>query len=120
MDLRRCGLAATPWGFFRNWWVLAKFGITLVQLYPGIFVLSSALTEAADTARGSVGLVVGAGLMAGAIAFQAWLSVAKPWGTVGGGRRTRAGTAPAWVFAMTAASDGLSGICRTGVVRWGA
>ncbi len=35
--------AATPWGFFRHWWVLAKFLITLVQLYLGIFLLSPAL-----------------------------------------------------------------------------
>lgn len=76
--------AATPWGYFRHWWVLVKFAITIVQLYLGIFVLSNALNDAdAAAAAGTSGptgaLVVGSGLMAGAIAFQAWLSTTKPW-----------------------------------------
>ncbi|GAA2798074.1 hypothetical protein [Saccharopolyspora taberi] len=75
--------AATPWGFFRNWWVLAKFAITGVQLYAGIFVLSGALrATAADAEAGAappLPLLAGTALMASAIAFQAWLSVAKPW-----------------------------------------
>ena len=89
--------AATPWGFFRHWWVLTKFAITLVQLYVGIFLLSPQLQESAVT--GPVPLqVVATALMASAIAFQGWLSVAKPWGTVRQ-RRRRGGTAPAWVCA---------------------
>src|ERR1700742_365044 len=38
--------AATAWGFFKHWWVLAKFTISTVQLYLGIFVLSPALRAA--------------------------------------------------------------------------
>jgi hypothetical protein len=38
--------------------------------------------------------------MAGAIAFQSWLSLAKPWGRVGT-RRARPGTAPSGVFIIT-------------------
>ncbi|WP_233576309.1 hypothetical protein [Saccharopolyspora rhizosphaerae] len=76
--------AATPWGFFRNWWVLVKFGITVVQLYAGIFILSKSLQASVVSAEAGhptpPGLqLVGTGLMASAIAFQAWLSVAKPW-----------------------------------------
>ncbi|MBO4207980.1 hypothetical protein [Micromonospora echinofusca] len=102
--------AATPWGFFRHWWVLAKFAITVVQLHLGIFVLSDALhASAAAAVAGTVGptraMVVGSACMAGAIAFQAWLSVAKPWSTTAWTtNRGRAGaprTAPVWVFVAT-------------------
>ncbi|MDP9793294.1 hypothetical protein J2S43_001806 [Catenuloplanes nepalensis] len=89
--------AATPWGFFRHWWVLTKFTITIIQLYAGIFLLSPQLQESAVT--GPVPLQVAAtALMASAIAFQGWLSIAKPWGTVGRRRRRGGGTGPAWVF----------------------
>lgn len=76
--------ASTAWGFFRNWWVLAKFAITVVQLYAGIFLLSGALQDSvaeAGTGRPtpSLALLLGTALMASAIAFQAWLSIAKPW-----------------------------------------
>jgi hypothetical protein len=74
--------AATPWGFFRHWWVLTKFAITVVQLYIGIFLLSPVLQHsvaAGPTPR----QVAGTALMASAIAFQAWLSIAKPWGSAG-------------------------------------
>lgn len=100
--------ATTPWGFFRHWWVLVKFAITVVQLNAGIFVLSGALqraveaAEAGDPTPAPPPLVVGTALMASAIAFQAWVSVAKPW------RRTpwsagtgKSPTAPARVFAWT-------------------
>ncbi|MGB2568860.1 hypothetical protein ACPFP2_10465 [Micromonospora citrea] len=104
--------AATPWGFVRHWWVLVKFAITLVQLYLGIFVLGGALEEsvsaAATGASGpAVPLAVGSALMAGAIAFQAWVSVAKPWSTTrwmpADRRRVSAETAPRWVFVATVA-----------------
>ncbi|MFG1803705.1 hypothetical protein ACGFI4_26545 [Micromonospora carbonacea] len=101
--------AATPWGFFRYRWVLVKFVITLAQLHLGIFVLSAALADSAAAAatggRGpAVPLAVGSALMAGAIAFQAWVSVAKPWSTtrwMPADRRQAAGTAPRWVFVAT-------------------
>ncbi|WP_218108195.1 hypothetical protein [Micromonospora matsumotoense] len=102
--------AATPWGFFRHRWVLVKFVITLVQLYLGIFVLSGALADSASAAAtGATGptlpMAVGSGLMAGAIAFQAWVSIAKPWSTTrwmpADRRQVSAGTAPRWVFVAT-------------------
>lgn len=93
--------AATPWGFFRNWWVLTKFVITLVQLYLGIFLLSPTLTDSL-TAGPSLAQMVGTGLMASAIAFQGWLSIAKPWGKVRTRHRAVSGTAPRWIFVATA------------------
>lgn len=41
-------------------------------------------------------LAAGTALMASALAFQAWLSVAKPWGKVRSG--VKLPTAPTWVF----------------------
>jgi hypothetical protein len=88
--------ASTSWGFFRHWWILAKFGITVVQLNVAVFVLSKALDGAGAAAEAgapapTAWLIVGTGLMASAIAFQAWLSVSKPWQrtpwTAGSGRR---------------------------------
>lgn len=71
--------ATTPWGYFRHWWVLTKFAITISQLYVGIFILSENLEEAAN-GHVTAWMPVGTALMIGAIAFQTWLSVAKPWG----------------------------------------
>ncbi|MGI5505496.1 hypothetical protein [Lentzea sp. CA-135723] len=71
--------ATTPWGYFRHWWVLAKFVITVSQLYVGIFILSDNLAQAID-GHTSAWMPVGTALMISAISFQAWLSVAKPWG----------------------------------------
>lgn len=76
--------AATPWGYFRHWWVLGKFAITVVQLNAGIFLLSPALRAAEEAARAGDPLpapwlrMAGTAFMTGAIAFQAWLSVSKP------------------------------------------
>ncbi|RZT83382.1 hypothetical protein EV383_0184 [Pseudonocardia sediminis] len=94
--------AATAFGFFHHWWVTIKFAITLVQLYLGIFVLSNALDVARTTPEqvpSATGLVLGPALMAGAIAFQGWLSIAKPWGRTPGIRRAKPPTGPRWVFA---------------------
>ncbi|WP_086822747.1 hypothetical protein [Allokutzneria sp. NRRL B-24872] len=83
--------ALTQWGYFRHWWVLVKFVITVVQLALGIFVLVPVVA----------GINVAAtALMCSAIAFQAWLSVAKP------GKRTpwtptgKVPTGPAWMFGV--------------------
>ncbi|MCP2166815.1 hypothetical protein [Goodfellowiella coeruleoviolacea] len=101
--------SATPWGFFRHWWVLAKFAITVVQLHLGIFVLSAALGTAATTAAPTVPLAVGTALMASAIAYQAWLSVAKPWSRTpwtSAAARQRAASqpgAPRWLLATALA-----------------
>ncbi|AUI63459.1 hypothetical protein [Amycolatopsis sp. BJA-103] len=100
--------ATTAWGFTRHWWVLAKFVITLVQLYAGIFLLSGALRDsvvaarAGDPAPASVALVAGTALMASALAFQAWLSVAKPWGKARTGPKLP--TAPTWMFVAAVAA----------------
>ncbi|QFZ19137.1 hypothetical protein [Saccharothrix syringae] len=85
----------TPWGYFRHWWVLAKFGITLTQLYAGIFVLSPNLHP------GGSPLLMRAGslLMFSALACQVWLSVAKPFGRTPWAGRRKPGTAPGWAFA---------------------
>lgn len=99
--------ASTPWGYFRHWWLLVKFVVTVVQLQVGIFVLSDALRASAEAAvagtPGPAGAVaVGAACMAGAIGLQAWLSVAKPWSTTPWtDRRTAPATAPPWVFGAT-------------------
>ncbi|OXM49836.1 hypothetical protein [Amycolatopsis alba] len=98
--------AATAWGFARHWWVLAKFAITLVQLYAGIFLLSGALQDSVVAARvgepAPVALVAGTALMASALAFQAWLSVAKPWGKVRTGPKLP--VAPTWMFVAAVAA----------------
>jgi hypothetical protein len=91
--------AATAWGIFRNWWVFIKFAISMVQFVLAIFVLSPALDTAVTNGPGAA-QIVGSGLMASAIAFQGWLSIAKPWGRIGP-RRPLPATAPTWVFAAT-------------------
>ncbi|MFE0027215.1 hypothetical protein [Amycolatopsis sp. NPDC059021] len=97
--------ASTAWGFFRHWWVLTKFVLTLAQLYAGIFLLSGALRDSVEAARvGSpvpIGwpLIAGTALMASVLAFQAWLSVAKPGKRTSWSPATKPRTAPAWVFA---------------------
>ncbi|MEO3807383.1 hypothetical protein ABGB17_00120 [Sphaerisporangium sp. B11E5] len=72
--------AMTRWGYFQYWWVMIKFVITLSQLYVGIFLLGPRLGALAENTR-DIDPVLPAGtlVMVSAIAFQAWLSVAKPW-----------------------------------------
>ncbi|WP_158853199.1 hypothetical protein [Saccharothrix deserti] len=86
----------TVWGYFRHWWVLAKFVITFTQLYVGIFVLSPNLHP-----DGSPLLMrVGSLLMASALACQVWLSVAKPFKRTPWAAPTKPKTAPPWGFAL--------------------
>lgn len=66
----------TPWGLFRHWWVAVKTVVTFTQLYVGIFVLSPNLHPGGSPTLTRVGSL----LMASALAFQVWLSVAKPFG----------------------------------------
>ncbi|WP_433785404.1 hypothetical protein ACQPX6_03305 [Actinomycetospora sp. CA-101289] len=81
----------TPWGLLRHWWVAAKAAITLVQLYAGIAILSPVLDDLGHGAGPApTALVAGTVAMAGAVAVQAFLSVAKPWGTTPVARRSRA------------------------------
>jgi hypothetical protein len=87
-------------------WVLAKFAITVVQLWAGIFLLSGALTTGAATGDPRWALIAGTAVMASAIAVQAWLSIVKPgprtrWGTERAtGRPVKLPTAPGWVFVL--------------------
>ncbi len=89
---------ATAWGYFRHWWVLTKFALTLIQLYAGIFLLSRALRESADTSVVTWQQIAGASLMASALAFQAWLSVAKPGRKTPWSPTSKPPVAPTWVF----------------------
>jgi uncharacterized membrane protein YidH (DUF202 family) len=87
--------ALTQWGYTRYWWVLTKLAITLTQLYVGIFVLSPRLSTVES---GNTGLLIASSaLMASAIAFQAWLSVAKPWRLTPWANR-KAPTFPSWIY----------------------
>lgn len=90
---------ATAWGYTRHWWVLTKFTLTLIQLYAGIFLLSPALRESADTGTATWTQIAGASLMASALSFQAWLSIAKPWKKTPWSPAAKPPTAPTWVFA---------------------
>ncbi|MBM7773420.1 putative membrane protein [Actinokineospora baliensis] len=99
--------AGTAWGFFRHWWVLAKFGVTVAQLNIGIFVLSAGLNDLVAAARAGeravapVPQLVGTAVMVAAIAAQAWLSVVKPGGRTPWARGAKPATAPGWLFAAT-------------------
>lgn len=101
------GLAAvTTWGYFHHWWVSTKFVLTLTQLSVGTLVLGQAMPGVvaaahAGTDGAALPVAVGLGLTATGLAFQAWVSVAKPWGRTSRGRRdsSRLSTAPAAVIA---------------------
>lgn len=97
----------TPWGYFRYWWVLVKFVITITQLYVGIFVLGPNLAVTVHAAESghdgpAVPMILASLLMASAIAFQAYLSVAKPWKWTpwanSPDKRRKLPSAPAWMF----------------------
>jgi uncharacterized membrane protein len=89
---------ATAWGYTRHWWVFTKFALTLIQLYAGIFLLSPALRAAADTSTVAWQQIAGASLMASALSFQAWLSIAKPGKRTPWSPAAKPPTAPTWVF----------------------
>ncbi len=90
--------ALTPWGYFRYWWVLVKVVITITQLYVGSVVLGHYLEHDPGW-----GLVFASLLMVGALAFQAWVSVAKPWRFTPWGSRKKLPQAPEWRFAAAIA-----------------
>ncbi|TDQ63188.1 hypothetical protein EV188_102845 [Actinomycetospora succinea] len=80
----------TSWGLVHHWWLVAKAAITLVQLVVGIAILSPVLDElAAGGTPAPASQVAGAAAMASAVAFQAWVSVAKPWPRTPVARRDR-------------------------------
>lgn len=84
--------ALTPWGYFRYWWVLAKAVISVSQLYVGAFILSPQLDH--ETWPRPVGAL----LMVSALAFQAWLSIAKPWRQTPWSSRRRLPSPPGWLY----------------------
>jgi hypothetical protein len=105
--------ATTSWGFFRHWWVLVKFAITVILINVGIFVLSGALHASVQAARSGTpaptwSLVIGSAVMAAVIAFQVWVSITKPWSwtpwTAGDTRHAKPPTAPPWLFAAAVAA----------------
>jgi hypothetical protein len=111
--------ALTVWGYFRYWWVLVKFAITVSQLYLGIFLLSPALAAAAQGNPSPVGrLVAGSLLMVAAIGFQAWVSVAKPWRRTPWSSKDRPARTPDGLFLAAVAVpvvDYLAGTLLLGV-----
>ncbi|MDD7940193.1 hypothetical protein PHK61_17355 [Actinomycetospora lutea] len=81
----------TAWGLVHHWWVAVKAAITLAALWVGIAILSPVLDElAAGGTPAPAAQVAGAAAMASAVAFQAWVSVAKPWSRTPVARRERA------------------------------
>jgi len=89
--------AATPWGFVKHWWVAAKFAITLPLLSICALVLAPLIRGEPTPGLMAATVVV----LAIALGYQTWLSVAKPWGRTQWYRKQQ--TAPAWVFAATIA-----------------
>lgn len=87
--------ALTMWGYFRYWWVLAKTVISVIQLTIGVFFLDP------DAAPLSI---AAAALMASALGFQAWMSVAKPWKKTPWSDAKRLPSAPQWMFAACLAA----------------
>ncbi|MFI6506392.1 hypothetical protein ACIBCT_02205 [Streptosporangium sp. NPDC050855] len=110
--------AMTRWGYFQYWWVLVKFAITLSQLYAGIFLLGPRLTALAHGTRDADPVLLGATLlMVSAIAFQAWVSVAKPWKrTPWGTRPVKPPAPPAWVPGFVLLAPVLDYVLATFVV----
>lgn len=106
------GLATvTAWGYLHHWWVSVKFVLTITQLAVGTIVLAQALPTVVVAARaGTDGaaqpVAIGLAFVAGGLALQVWLSVAKPKGRTPRGRATdvRLSTAPVTVFAVMVVS----------------
>ena len=97
----------TAWGHFHHWWVSTKVVLTTAQIAVGTLVLAQALPEVVLSARAgadgvAVPAAVGLGFVAGGLALQVWLSVAKPGGRTPLGRKTqrRLGAAPVAVVVM--------------------
>jgi len=84
--------ALTPWGYFRYWWVLTKVVITVSQLSIGVFILSPRLDGQTWPSP------VGALLMVSALAFQAWVSIEKPWKLTPWSTRRKLPSAPGWQY----------------------
>jgi len=95
----------TRWGLFRYWWVTTKLVLTFLATVLLILHQFTAVAAAAKHAALSVGplsdpsfaalrtqLVVDASLAVFVLLVTTTLSIYKPWGLTGVGRRARAGS----------------------------
>ncbi|MGH3646353.1 MAG: hypothetical protein ACRDTM_04130 [Micromonosporaceae bacterium] len=99
----------TPWGLVKHWWVLVKFGLTMVMVTAVVFALRPNLSEAAARALqtplerlpelgvGQAGLdaMVAPSVAMALLLVATVLSVFKPWGRTRWGRREQRTTPPA-------------------------
>src|SRR5215210_783952 len=89
----------TPWGLFRHWWVLAKFGLTTAGAVLSLVVLTPALTELAE-ATGPIPLgqrlelVRDSGAASLVLVTTLLLSVYKPFGRIRAAARAGSGRPP--------------------------
>ncbi|MFD9904752.1 DUF2269 domain-containing protein [Streptomyces sp. NPDC059063] len=87
----------TTWGLARHRWVYTKFWLTLVTIAASTFALRPGVNEAVATVSAGDPLADPSDLIAGPIVslsaylFMTVISVLKPWGLTGRGRRLRAG-----------------------------
>ncbi len=86
----------TPWGLFRYYWVLIKFGLTIVATILLLQHYFGAVAAAAERVSGAVSpdliplkveLVRAPALAIALLLFIATLGVYKPWGLTAYGRR---------------------------------
>ncbi|MFC8506371.1 DUF2269 domain-containing protein [Streptomyces sp. NPDC057411] len=79
----------TPWGLARHRWVWIKFWITLATATATIFALRPEIGHAAAAGVPDISLVAAPTVSTTAYLFMTAVSVLKPWGLTGRGRRLR-------------------------------
>jgi hypothetical protein len=88
----------TRWGLLRHWWVAVKFWLTLAAATASIFALRMFIHRAAaEIGAGATHpagdlshvLIIGPSVALTIYLFTTVLSVLKPWGLTGRGRRLR-------------------------------
>ncbi|MFG3347788.1 DUF2269 domain-containing protein [Streptomyces sp. NPDC048018] len=79
----------TPWGLARHHWVWIKFWITLATATATIFALRPEITHASAAGVPDSSLVAAPVVSTSAYLFMTAISVLKPWGLTGRGRRLR-------------------------------
>jgi hypothetical protein len=79
----------TPWGLARHRWVWTKFWLTLIATSLSIFSLRPDISEAASTGVVDIDLVIAPSVATATYLFIIAISVLKPWGLTGRGRRLR-------------------------------
>ncbi|MEU9865140.1 DUF2269 domain-containing protein [Streptomyces sp. NPDC047971] len=80
----------TPWGLARHRWVWIKFWITMATAAATVFVLRPEIEQAAAAGVRDISLVAAPTVSTTAYLFMTAVSVLKPWGLTGRGRRLRA------------------------------